>query len=390
MNVQQFYTEAQQIAPWIVDIRRSLHRIPETGFQEFKTQKFIQNKLDELGIPYTSERTWTIGTIEGAHPGPTVALRADIDALPVTEPEGCEFRSEHEGWMHACGHDGHTAVLFGAAKLLLAHRDELHGSVRLLFQPAEETDGGAEPMVAAGAMDGVDAVYGLHLQPYLNVGKIDSCPGTLNAATNAFELVIHGKSGHAARPNEGIDAIVCAAHLITALQTAVSRSAPPIKPCVLSMGTIEGGTAKNVICDEVRIGGTLRTADPEMRTLMKRRLHEICAGVAATFGATIDVVLKEGYAALVNDAHEVDRLFRVAKDLLGDENVLLNRNPSMGGEDFSYFLEKAPGAFYHLGCATQQPAPALHTHEFYIDERCLPIGAALQCGLVFDYIKEVL
>ena len=390
MNIQQFYTEAQQIAPWIVENRRALHRIPEDGFAEHKTQAHITAQLDALGIPYETHLTWTVGTIAGSLPGPIVGLRADIDALPVTEPEGCEFRSEHEGWMHACGHDGHTAVLFGAAKLLLAHRDELHGSVRLLFQPAEETDGGAEPMVAAGAMDGVDAVYGLHLQPYLNVGKIDSCPGTLNAATNAFELVIHGKSGHAARPNEGIDAIVCAAHLITALQTAVSRSAPPIKPCVLSMGTIEGGTAKNVICDEVRIGGTLRTADPEMRTLMKRRLHEICAGVAATFGATIDVVLKEGYAALVNDAHEVDRLFRVAKDLLGDENVLLNRNPSMGGEDFSYFLEKAPGAFYHLGCATQQPAPALHTHEFYIDERCLPIGAALQCGLVFDYIKEVL
>lgn len=388
MNVQQFFSEAQQIAPWIVEVRRSLHRIPETGFSEWKTQKFIHEQLDALGIAHTGERTWTIGTIHGAHPGPTVALRADIDALPVTEPEDCPFRSEHEGWMHACGHDGHTAVLLGAAKLLMQHREEMHGTVRLLFQPAEETDGGAEPMVAAGAMEGVSRVFGLHMQPYLNVGQIDSRPGMLNAATNAFELIVRGKSGHAARPNEGVDAIVCAAHLITALQTAVSRSASPIKPCVLSIGTINGGTAKNVICDEVRMCGTLRTADPELRTLMLRRIREICDGVAATFGAQIEVVTQEGYAALVNDAQEVDRVFRVARELLGNENVLMNNTPSMGGEDFSYFLEKAPGAFYHLGCATQQPAPALHTREFYIDERCLPIGSALQCGLVFDYLKE--
>lgn len=388
MNIHQLYAEAQSIAPWIVETRRALHRIPEAGFAEFKTQALLCKKLDELGIPYNTERTWIIAEISGDHPGETVGLRADIDALPVVEPEGCAFRSEHEGWMHACGHDAHAAILMGAAKLLMQHRDALHGSVRLFFQPAEETDGGAKPMIEAGAMKGVSAVYGLHMQPQFNVGQIDTKAGTLNAATNEVNITVHGVSGHAARPNDAVDAIVCAAQLLTALQTTVSRSASPLKPTVLTFGQIEGGTARNVICDCVQMRGTLRTVDPELRALMIRRIREISAGMAAAFGTQIDVQFSEGYDALINDPDETNRVLRLARELLGDENVFVLEDPSMGAEDFSYFAEEAPGAFYSLGCATRQPAAALHHHDFYVDERCLPIGAAIHCALVFDRLSE--
>ncbi|MBQ8087966.1 MAG: amidohydrolase, partial [Clostridia bacterium] len=213
MNIRELYTRAQEIAPWITERRRALHRIPEEGFAEFETQKTLMDVLDELGIAYTSERTWIVADIRGAQPGPTVALRADMDALPIREPEGCPFRSTHEGWMHACGHDMHMAIQLGAAKLLNELRDALHGNVRLLFQPAEETVGGAEPMVAAGVLNGVDAVYGLHVQPYMLVGQIDSRPGCLNASTDEIDIEVRGKSGHAARPEQGTDALIYAAQM---------------------------------------------------------------------------------------------------------------------------------------------------------------------------------
>lgn len=384
MNIHDLYAEAKQIEAWIVETRRALHRIPENGFSEFKTQAFIMRALDDLGIPYTTERTWVIGTIEGGRPGVTVALRADMDALPVTEPQGCPFRSEHEGWMHACGHDFHMSILLAAARLLSEMKERLAGNVRLLFQPAEESTGGAQPMVQAGVMTGVDAVYGLHVQPYMTVGQIDTRPGCLNGSTDEVHITVRGVSGHAARPEQCVDAIVCAAQLVTALQTVVSRSTSPIMPSALSLGAINGGSAANVICDEVKIKGTLRTADPELRARLKTRIREIAAGIAAAFGAQIDLHFGPGYDALINDPFETKRVLRLGEALLGAENVFVRESPSMGGEDFSYFLEEAPGAFWHLGCSASLPAPSLHSRDLKPDERCLPIGAAMQCALVLD------
>ena len=384
MNINDLYCEAKKIESWIVEKRRALHRIPETGFCEFKTQALITRTLGELGIPCTTERTWVIGTIEGGRPGVTVALRADMDALPVTEPQGCEFRSEHEGWMHACGHDFHVSILLAAAKLLSGMKDRLSGTVRLLFQPAEETEGGAKPMVEAGAMDGVDAVYGLHVQPYMTVGQIDTRPGCLNGSTDELFITVHGVSGHAARPEQCVDAIVCAAQLVTALQTVVSRSTCPTMPSALSLCAINGGDTTNVICDEVKIKGTLRSADPQLREHLKGRIRDIAAGVAAAFGAQIDVYIRTGYDALMNTPDEAQRVLKLAGRLLGEKNVFLRDSPSMGGEDFSYFVEAAPGAFWHLGCAPHLPYPSLHSCDMYPDERCLPIGAAMQCALVLD------
>lgn len=375
-------------AEWIIAMRRKLHRIPEDGFKEFKTQRAVMDALDELGIPYQTERTWVIGLIEGEHPGETVALRADMDALPLEEPEGCSFRSEHPGMMHACGHDAHTAMVLGAAKVLNGMKHLIHGNVKLLFQPAEETDGGAQPMVEAGAMENphVDRVYGLHVMPYLPVGKVETRAGTLNASTDTVKLTIRGKAGHGAYPEQGTDAIVCAAQVISALQSVVARSVSPLQSAVLTIGKIEGGTAQNIICDEVRMRGTLRTANAELRAMMKARIADIVNGVASGMGCTAEVDIIPGYAALVNNEKEAARVKRVAAELLGAENVLDKAVPSMGGEDFSFFSDCAPGAFFHVGCVSPEwmPAPPLHSRDFRIDEKCLTIGTMMHVALVLD------
>ena len=373
---------------WMIQMRRKLHQIPEKGFAEYKTQQAIMDALDEMGIPYTTERTWVIGLIEGDLPGGVAALRADMDALPLDEPEGCEFRSQHPGMMHACGHDAHVTMVLGAAKVLVGMKDRLHGTVKLLFQPAEETDGGAEPMVAAGAMENphVDRVYGLHVQPYLPVGAIETRPGTLNASTDTVELTIHGRASHGAYPESGADAIVCAAQVITSLQSLVSRNVSPLASAVLSLCMISGGTASNIICDKVCLRGTLRTANSEIRTLMKTRITEVAQGVAVAMGCSADVNITSGYAALVNDDAEAKRVMRIGARLLGEENVVVKAAPSMGGEDFSFFCDEAPGAFFHLGCVKKEnmPAPLLHSRDFRIDEECLAVGALMHVALVLD------
>ena len=378
--------EAQR--DWIVGMRRRLHRIPERGFQEFKTQQAVTDALREIGVPYTTERTWVIGLIEGALPGDVVALRADMDALPIEEPEGCPFRSEHPGMMHACGHDAHTAMLLGAAKVLYGLRDRLRGTVKLLFQPAEETDGGAEPMVAAGAMEHphVDRVYGLHVMPRLPVGTVETRAGTLNASTDSVCITVHGRAGHGAYPESSVDAIVCAAQVITALQTLVSRNLSPLQSAVLTLGVIEGGTAGNIICDRVTLRGTLRTANAGIRAMMERRMTEVCQGVATAMGCTAEVRIDAGYAALVNDPAEAARVSRVGARLFGSANMLEKQEPSMGGEDFSFFSDCAPGAFFHIGCSPvdqENPAP-LHSRDFALDEDCLTIGTLMHVALVLD------
>lgn len=388
MNDQQLKQLVEAEKNWIIGMRRRLHRIPEVGFKEFKTQRLIMEALEEIGIPYTTERTWVIGLIEGQHPGETVAIRADMDALPLLEPEGCSFRSEHEGMMHACGHDAHVAMALGAAKILNSMRDQLYGNVKLLFQPAEETDGGADPMVQAGAMENphVDRVYGLHVMPHLPVGKVETRAGTLNASTDTVKLTIRGKAGHGAYPEQGSDAIVCAAQVVTALQSIVARNVSPLQSAVLTIGVIEGGTAQNIICEEVRMRGTLRTANGELRARMKQRIDDIVRNVSAAMGCTADVEILSGYAALVNNDHEADRVKRVAGRLFGTENVVDKPAPSMGGEDFSFFSDCAPGAFFHIGCvdSSWMPAPPLHSREFQIDENCLTIGTLMHIALVLD------
>ena len=371
---------------WAIQTRRAFHRIPEPGFREEKTRALIREKLTEIGVPYQDENGWITALVEGAKPGPVTALRADFDALPVTEPMGCPFRSEHEGYMHACGHDMHTAIMLATARLLTGVRGEMAGSAKLLFQPAEETVGGAKPMAEAGVMDNpkVDRVYGLHVMPYLVTGQVESRPGTLNASTDTVTIEIVGRSSHGAYPDRGEDAILCACQVVTALQSIVARNVSPLESAVLTIGKIEGGRASNILCDRVTLTGTLRTANRELRDKMLARIRSIARGVSEGMGQTANVSLSEGYAALVNDESHAERVLSAARRLLGAENVFVKAAPSMGGEDFSYFLEKAPGAFFHLGCSPDRDhltAP-LHSEEFCPDERCMEYGVLMEAALV--------
>lgn len=371
---------------WAVEKRRALHRIPEEGFKEFKTQQAICDTLDELGVPYTTERTWVVGLIKGAHPGRTIALRADMDALPVDEPQGLPYRSLHEGWMHACGHDIHMAIQLGAARILNSMKDRLHGNVKLFFQPAEETDGGGKPMVEAGVMQNpdVDACYGLHVQSRLPLGTIETRSGTLNASTDEIHLDIFGKGGHAAYPEGAIDAIVIAAQVLNALQTLVSRNVSPLSSVVLSFGTIHGGNAANVICDHVSLDGTLRTADSMHRMFAIQSIEKIAGGIAESMGGSSKLTVIDGYAPLVNHDREAHLVLDLARELYGNANVIEKEAPSMGGEDFSYFIEETPGAFYHIGCtpADKLPAPSLHNKNFVPDEECIRQGIEMQTAIV--------
>ena len=392
MNREKLQALADANFQWAVDMRRRLHRIPEQGFKEFKTQKLICEALDELNIPYTTERTWVIGLIEGAQPGPTIALRADIDALPIQENNDLPFASEHDGWMHACGHDIHTAILLGTARMLAGMRGQMKGCVKLMFQPAEETTGGALPMVEAGALENphVEASYGLHVQPYLPVGAVEARFGALNASSDEVIIDVFGKGGHAAYPERSVDTVVCAAHIITALQTLVSRNISPLSSVVLTFGGIHGGSASNVITDHVRLNGTLRTVDNELRTFARRRVEEIAKSVAEGFGASVKLEWPDSYSALVNHERETNVVLDIARELLGSENVKMKEYPSMGAEDFSYFIENRPGAFYHLGCTAKEnlPGTALHSPSFFADEGCIRIGMMMQAAIALKETKS--
>ena len=269
-------------------------------------------------------------------------------------------------------------------------REQLHGNVKLLFQPAEESVGGAERMVKAGAMENshVDDVYGLHVMPRLPLGTVETRTGTLNASTDRIEITVRGVSGHGAYPESGADAIVCAAQMVTALQTLVSRNLSPLSSAVLSFGVIEGGKAPNIICDRVKLTGTLRTANAEIRAMMQRRVAEVAQGVASAMGCQAEVDIQSGYNALVNDATEAARVRRVGARLFGDKNMLEKAEPSMGAEDFSFFNDAAPGAFYHIGCVLPEdmPAPALHAAGFHLDERCLKVGMAMHAAMALEHL----
>ncbi len=379
---------AGEIAPWIKDIRRELHMQPELGGQEENTQRFILAKLYELNIEtFTYPGQYAVvGLIRGTFPGKTIALRADMDALPVQEATGLPFASRISGKMHACGHDAHMAIALGAAKILTENRDRLHGQVKLLFEPAEETTGGAKDMVAAGCLENphVDAVFGLHMLPDQPAGVVYTKPGCVSGASDDIQITVHGTGCHGAYPERGVDAIVIAAQIIVALQTLVSRNISPLDSAVVSFGKITGGTAKNVICDRVEIGGTLRTLKPETRAMLKAKLARIPAAIAGALGGHAEAVLKDGYGAVYNDEPLHEQFLALAADMAGKENIVPRVHPSLGVESFSFFVANTPGVYYDLGCGI---GSALHTCDFFVDESCLQTGAALQAAMALDFLK---
>jgi hippurate hydrolase len=368
----------------IVALRRDIHREPELGFDTQRTAEKVLAALD--GLPLDMEtgvaKNGIVATLEGEGDGPTVALRADMDALPILEDTGLPFASETEGTMHACGHDGHTSMLVGAAHALSGMRDRLGGTIKFVFQPAEEGGGGGKVMVDESVADGVSSIFALHLWPGLPFGKVATKAGPIMAAADAFEMEVKASGGHGAMPHLAADAIAIAAQIVTALQTIVSREVDPVEPAVLTVGEIGAGTAFNIIPDKARIGGTVRTLNADLREKIPARIEDLARGIAQGMRGDVDLNYTFSYPVTVNDAAAADLALGVAEDLFGGESVVELHNPSMGAEDFSYFLETLPGAFIWLGVGEE--VSGLHTPKFAFDEEILPRGSALLAALALS------
>jgi amidohydrolase len=359
-------------------IRREIHRHPELGFEEHNTQAIVERELDALGIEHRRvARTGVVGIVRGALPGRVAGLRADMDALPITEDSGEECASEISGKMHACGHDSHTAMLLGAARELHDTRASFHGTAVLLFQPAEEGPGGAQPMIDEGALDDpkVDAVTMLHVDPRLHTGTIGITPGPVNAAADEFHLTIRGKGGHGAYPHKTVDVIPCAAATILALQNVAARETDPLASIVVTIGTIEGGYRNNVIADRVHMTGTLRTHDPALRASAEGKLRRIVDGVAAAYGARAQLDMIFGYPPVVNDAELAEAFAAYTRE----QGFTVERPaPTMGGEDFAYFAQRVPGVMVRLGIYNEAAGSVHsgHSPQFRLDEGAIPTGIA--------------
>jgi hippurate hydrolase len=373
----------------IVALRRDIHREPELGFDTERTAEKVLTALD--GLPLDIEtgvaENGIVATLKGKGDGPTVALRADMDALPIQEETGLPFSSEIEGRMHACGHDGHTSMLVGAAHALSQEdlRDSLSGAVKFVFQPAEEGGGGGKVMVDEGVVEDVSSIFALHLWPGLRFGMVATKAGPIMAAADAFEMEIRGSGGHGAMPHLAADAVVIAAQVVTALQTVVSREVDPVEPAVLTVGEIGAGTAFNIIPEKARLGGTVRTLNSNLRERMPGRVEAVARGVAKGMRGDANLDYTFSYPVTVNDESAAGYALGVAEDLFGAHSVQELSNPSMTAEDFSYYLEDVPGAFIWLGVG--EDVSGLHTPQLAFDEEILPRGSALLAALALQSLS---
>lgn len=391
-----FKKAAQEIQPLLVELRRSFHCEPEVSFEEVITNGKIKNRLQELGVEILPVQSGysVVGLIKGKQPGKTIALRADIDALPMPELVNAPYKSKHEGVMHACGHDAHTAMLLGVAQILSAHTDVLKGNVKLLFQAAEEKlPGGAKPLVEAGCLENphVDALMAYHVDTSLECGKVKFGTGASQASSDTFKVTITGIGGHGAYPHRTIDPIAIAGNFITTVQNIVSRSVDPTKAAVITVGSIHGGSKENIIADEVEMMGTIRSLDKEVRDLLHARLKEVCQGLELTFRCKVAYEPQMGYPVLYNNADFVHNfaLPAVAK-VLGSENVDALEKVSMGAEDCAYYLEKVPGCMGSLGAANAKKGLTVGAHNslFDIDEDCLWRGVSTLCQVAVDFLNN--
>ncbi|MFH0803191.1 MAG: amidohydrolase [bacterium] len=384
--------EARGLKKELISLRRHFHRGPELGNCEFETAAIVSDYLEKLGLPVQRgvAGTGVVALLEGNSPGKVLGLRADMDALPITEKSEAEYVSLHSGVMHACGHDGHMAILLGAARLLCRHREQLSGSVKFIFQPAEEGPGGALPMIQAGILQNpkVDAMLAFHLFMDLPVGTIGLCFGPVTAAADELALVIHGRGGHAAYPHTTVDTIHVAAQLIVALHSITSRNIDPLQPAVLTIGTIAGGYRQNVIADEVTMRGTVRTMDPGVRIEMEKRIREVTDGVTRSWGAEYTLTYTRGYPSTINEQTLASMVHRTAVELLGGVNVQRLNQPTMGAEDFSYFAQAVPAVMVRLGGSNSKKGMTYPHHHpsFDFDEEALPVGTALMSTFALDYL----
>ncbi|MBI3945851.1 MAG: amidohydrolase [Armatimonadetes bacterium] len=375
--------------PTAAAIRHDIHRNPETANEEHRTSALVRERLEQIGVAaHPVAGTGVRGVIRGARPGGTIALRADMDALPMQETSGVPHASEVPGKMHACGHDGHTACLLGAAEALAGMREALAGTVKLLFQPAEEGGGGAARMIDGGVLTDptVDMILALHAWPELDAGEIGLRAGPVLASTDGFRVTIQGRSGHGAHPDQCVDPILVAARVVEAIQGIVSRELDPLEPAVVTVGGIHGGTASNIIPDTVTLRGTVRTLSPATRAQAREAFLRIVRGVAEAHRATADIGYSEGLPVTVNDERAVALLRSVGEDLLGRDAVTEMRRPSLGGEDFSLYLARVPGAIFRLG--TGPGRPALHSSGFDFNDDALETGILMLAGAALKFLAS--
>ncbi len=378
------FERAKQYTAELNAIREQIHRHPELGNREYRTAELVERTLHKLGIETRRvTETAIVGTLIGGRPGPTAALRADMDALPVSEDSGADFSSETNSLMHACGHDVHTTAVLGAAMLLAEHRETLPGTVKFFFEPDEEGSGGAARMIAAGCMEGVDAVFGAHVAPDLPAGVIGVRYGKFYAASNMFTVIIHGRSAHGAQPEKGLDALAAAVAMITELRTLPAKYIKD--PAILSIGMIRAGTAGNIIADKAEFSGIMRTLGPEDRERLKNVFEETIRQISDTFGTTAEIRITESYAGIVNSEAETRHVQETAEALFGAENVRVLAQPTMTTEDFGCFIDAAKGSFFHIGAGCTAP---LHNPKFLPEPLTIIRLAALHADIIEQYLTK--
>jgi amidohydrolase len=376
----------------VIRWRREIHRRPELGFEEELTGALVESELRKAGIETSRvAKTGVLGVLKGAQAGKTIALRADMDALPVTESSGEPFSSEIPGKMHACGHDAHTAMLLGAAVSLAGERDRLAGTIKFFFQPAEEGPGGAKPMIEAGVMSGVDAVAMIHVWPTLPAGTIGIRRGPATASCDDFDIEIRGRGGHGGYPHLAVDTIPIAAEIVGALQRIASREVDPLESVVVTIGRIEGGYRRNVIADVTKISGTIRCLNEVVRASIPERVERVVRGISEAHRAAYTLNIEHGYPSVHNDTALADRIANIALATAGVPAVTSIERPTMGAEDFSYFAQLAPGCLIRLGVGRPGDVapPMLHSPNFRLDEAALTSGVALLRALAHKLPREV-
>ncbi len=386
---------AQDLHQELVSLRRKIHSWPELSYEEEDTSRLVAEKLRLLGIrPQKFGKTAVVGTLKEKSAFPVVALRADMDALPIPEKTGAEYASQRPGIMHACGHDAHTAMLWGAAVLLSRFQKEygIDGNVKFIFQHAEEVPpGGARELIAGGVLENprVDAIFGQHVNPFLPAGTIGWQEGTVMAAVDAFEITVYGEGGHGAFPHQAVDAVVAASAIIQSLQTIISRSIDPLSPAVITIGTITGGYKSNVIADRVKMTGTVRSLDPVLSKKIKEEIEIISKNTAAAYRAGCSVQYQEGYPLLKNDKKLINIVREAGIQLLSREKVKEMQSPGMFSEDFALYTQKVPGAYYYLGTGEVQKEPLpWHHPSFNIKEDILPLGTSVLVLSALRYLKN--
>lgn len=373
------------LASYVYKCREDLHKIPEGGFEEFKTSKYIKDKLTELNLTFESVvGTGVLAYIKGQNPERTLAFRTDIDGLSVTEESSYLCHSEHKGYMHACGHDGHMSMMLGFAKWLSENPEKILDNILLIFQPAEEGPGGAEHIVKQGYLKkyGVDEIYGIHLYPVVEQGKYGLANGPMMAMTGEIDIDIKAKSAHGAQPHQGIDAIVIASQLMSSMQSIVSRNISPINPCVLTIGKMEAGERRNVIAGSARLEGTIRAFDSAVYEQIKFRINELLKGFEVSYGVRCEVEIRDLYPPVVNDS----RLFEQFIEINGEDNCIL-LEPQMISEDFSYYQEAVPGLFYFVGTYNEslEHVYPLHNSKFNFDDKVLLSGIESYVNIIEYY-----